>query len=757
MTGQRRWWILAIALLGAAPSAWAQLDQVLLSIGPSDVGIDGVVRVGTWTPARLTLQNQGAASRAVICQWVLQDVDGDEVRMQRRVTLNPLREETVWLYAPIPLRTYNRPGDPWRFQVIDADSGRVLALRDVLPNANKLLPARVGAIGVCSSARLGLNPYIRRDQGQRFDFQHEELRLLQGMSLEALPDRWYGLSLMHAIIWTSEGGDPNDALVTPEMQQAIRDWVRRGGRLIISVPAVKKVWTSSALSDLLPVGSDRMRSVQDDPPMVMGPTTLGERAPINYTVFDVPPGSDVSILERDRQGNPVIVSRRYGFGSVTQVGVDLADRRLIGMGLPKSREFWGGLFGWTSPVFDASYMADEIKNQRMAHPKNRAQSSLTNFVPRLIDMRNTTAPALLAAIVVFGLYWLLAGPVSFMALKAQGKARYSWVAFVAVVGVFTAVAWGGAYVMQPSLANVAHFTLLDADARSGTVHARSFLSLYLPKFGAADIEIDPQRPDNQNTLASPGLRTGLDEKAFLDPQSYAVNAAAPSSADVPYRSTAKQFEVDFLGRIDAPQPGLPEPWVLPQGDLRINNLSFPEGVIAHGLPGPLRDVVLIYCPGDGQTPFVKRYGDWEPKTQLDVGDKPWPMRLVLRPRIYTKDRNWSSEGFLGAAIGNLKGVNFEDLPEGRQPAGDKVKSAIEMLSFYDMLPSPNFRDTGYLGMTVYNRSLGRMFDLSALTTGRRLIVLGHLEAGPLPLPFTADGDAVQAEGWTVLRWIYDFD
>ena len=755
----RMMWVILLLAMGAVP-AWAQIDPVRLDVTSADLGFDGVMRAGTWTPARLTLEYQGGASRGVLCQWLLRDVDGDQVKMQRRVTLNPLRKEVVWLYAPVPVAIARKAGTTWQFQVIDAESGRLLATREIAPDTNKLLPPAVGAIGVFSNAMLGLDPYVRRDPSnlnQRFDLQHEPLDLVQGLSLETLPDRWYGLSLMHAMIWTRDGGDPNDPKVTSEMHQALRDWVRRGGHLILSVPAVKKVWPTSALADLLPVSADAMRAVQDDPPIALGAVTRGPRVPIRYTVFDVPPGGDVSILARDRQGSPFMIAKRYGFGRVTLVGVDLADRQLVSMGLPNgSQRIWNTLLGWRSPVFSTRYLHDEIKNQRMSHPRHRAGVDLMGFVPSLIAMRNTSAPALLGAIVIFALYWLVAGPLCFMGLKSRGLLRHSWLVFVGVIVVFSTVSWGGAWLLQPGRAQVAHFTLLDADARSGTVHARSWLSLYLPTFANAQVAIAPDQPQRFNTLASPGLNVQQGDATFLDAQSYTVNAGAPNTADIPYRSTAKQFQADYLGPIDRQQAGLAQPWVLPQGHLSINAMSFPQGVLTHGLPTALEDVVLVYCPGNGQMPWVKRHGSWEPKIPIDLAQVRWPMRLVQKPAQDTKDRKWTQEGFLGTAIANVKGVDVEELPEGQQPAGDKVKSWIEMFSFYDMLPPPNFRSTDVFTLVEYNRTLGRLFDLTSLTQGRRLIVLGHLQQGPLPMPLTAQGQDVATQGWTVMRWIYDF-
>ena len=46
-------------------------------------------------------------------------------------------------------------------------------------------------------------------------------------------------------------------------------------------------------------------------------------------------------------------------------------------------------------------------------------------------------------------------------------------------------------------------------------------------------------------------------------------------------------------------------------------------------------------------------------------------------------------------------------------------------------------------------------DLSAMLTGPRLIILGHLEDAPLPADFTVDGERPESSGWLTVRYLYD--
>ena len=92
--------------------------------------------------------------------------------------------------------------------------------------------------------------------------------------------------------------------------------------------------------------------------------------------------------------------------------------------------------------------------------------------------------------------------------------------------------------------------------------------------------------------------------------------------------------------------------------------------------------------------------------------------------------------------------------QGMVPSASDMAPRIEMLSFFDMLPPPDFRDVmGLRRPEAYKRAVGRGLDLSHLTAMRRLILIGHLEEGPNPTPLRVDGRRLPARGWTVVRWI----
>lgn len=755
--------IATIFLLWPA-AARGQVADVSLSIEPDAVGVGGVVQPGRWTPMRLEMTNRSSQLRPVVARWILSDEDGDEVLAERTAPLNPGVTQRVWLYAPVPMTLRQTRG--WVVQVIDAETRRELARRRAAPGA--VLAVTSTLIGVCGSVDMGLHDY---EPGYT---QHEPTMFVRGLQLSQLPDRWYGLESLHALIWTSADDDPlNDpqgASLTPRVAEALRRWVRRGGRLVLVLPT-DQTWSDSPLADLMPIGKDRMRRVDDFDALLLGTTPPGEERSVPATVFDVEGQQGVAVLAVDRQQRPYVVARRYGFGRVTLIGVDLTSPAVRRLGVPNGQQrIWNRVFNWSSPVVtEQVYQSETRENKMLSMTARQGRGArLDEMVGGLVAMTGTAAPALLSAILIFALYWMLAGPVAFFYLRNRGKAQHAWLAFVALAGLFTAITWGGALVMRPAHTKLEHLTILDVDANTGDVHTQSWLTLLVPQFGTATVAVDRGENFAGQTLASPGLETRSPGGEFLDPQPYVLPAADPRSVTIPVRSTAKRFTLDYLGKLDTALEGINHAWLLPSGQVRMDEQdAWPVADLTHRLPGPLKNVLVIYCPGTlnatgaMRAPWVGLVPEWPADQALELKSPPAiPMaEMVRRPQAYVAQRAWQQEGYLGQLIALHKGRAIDpNVPMHVPSITDQHFRQLTMLSFFDMLPAPNFRDTSALGTltaTHYERTLLRAADMTHLLAGRRLIIIGQLENSPLPAPLTLDGAPIPADGLTVVRWMYD--
>jgi len=702
---------------------------------------------------RLVVENQSTTPKRVRCQWVVRDSDGDKVYAQRRVTLSPQRDNWVWLYA-VP----SVGGDaqaPWRVRVINDQDGRVLSTGTARPM--RWLKRSRGVLGITGTAQLGLRPYASGVT------RHEPYELLTGLEPAHFPDRWYGLSMLEVLVWTPESGDPGSALISADVRRAIRGWIRRGGHLVVVLPAVGGSWFESSLADVLP-SVQVTRVIADRPPSWLGEPVGGGEHKIRMKVIEprAGAGSQTSVLLRDHQGRPIVVAGVYGFGRVTLVGVDLTDPSIKKMGLPNGQGFWPVVLGWRGPAYTQSYIDQEIGRGRMAGAEARKHIELDRFIGHLITMRETVAWALLVAVIFFAGYWLLAGPVGFSMLSRCGLVRYSWLAFVVVVGVASVMAWGGAWVLGPGRLVVAHFTVLDGEGWSGLVYARSWLSLSTPSHGRVEVAIDspeagvPGVPGN--TITGVGLGGRGSKGWFLDPQAYTLDASAPDRLSPPIRATAKQFKVDYLARRGGTgSDRISQWWSMPTGRLSVVD-GWPAGTLVHNLPGALKNLLIVYCPGDGETPRVwRRRGPWAAGQSLRF-EPPSHYEPLVRPLHYDQEgkRIWNQEGYLGRLIGFKTGQSWGDREQDHEfmIANSQIVGAVEMLSFYNALPPPDYRRVHLLDRAAnYDRLLGGRLDLTSFTVMRCVILIGHLERASLPVPLRVDGQEVASQGWVVVRWI----
>ena len=751
--------VAVVFALGVA--ARGQVESVRLSVAPEHIGLGGWARPGTWTPLLVSLTNQSARIRQVRVQWVCPDIDGDPVLFERTIrALNPNRTEQYWLYAALPATA--KKGDTFFIRLLDDESESLLATESIV--LEDLGSSRDRTVGIVGSHQLGLEPYA--DNHTR----HEQTRFLRGLTPHLIPDRWYGLSSLEVLVWTPPGGDPGS--LPRGSVPALRQWVRRGGHLVIVLPAVLETWSDSDLADLLP--PVQMLTLPDQsPPVWLGRPlpTKPVQIPIRILTPMDPTGGQVKVLLRDKEGRAVVVAHQSGLGRVTVIGVDLTDARLVRAGLPNgvwqwrddrliADSLWPAVFGWSGPPLLESEIDRRIEGGTLVRPFVRSARDLDAFLGGQIAMTKTAAAALFAAIVLFGLYWLVAGPVSYAVLRSRDRLRASWLVFTATVAVFAVVAWGGASLLRPRAANVQHFSIVEIEAPTGLVRIHSWMSLFVPWHGRVRIELpEPGQNGNISTIASAGIHADAEDAGFLDPQSYVVDAANPSAVTLPVRATAKQLELDHLGEgADLGSDPASDQWVLPQGPIKMDR-GWPEFRLSHGLPGDLRDLVILYCPGEGphweRQIWVQRRGAWKPGSILALTASDWvdgdAVPLLLEP-LSGQDK-W--RGFLGDLM--TKGPGTPANPPQAIPVhSDQRVYAIEMLTFYGVLPPPKFQDVDFLSPPVqFNRSAGRILDLTRLLPLKRLIILGHLERSPLPAPLRVEGQTVPSAGWTVVRWVHE--
>jgi hypothetical protein len=797
---------LVLATFPAFPLAAQDVGTGEVRLELERFGVGGAPRAGDWVGIRLRLLDTAPRQRDVLVRLSFPDPDGDQAVIQRSLTLNPGVWQSIWLYTRLPFSF--GPNDiipAGVHEAAEADpaedvSGtglrpaRLLA-RSLLSlrGSQQVLDPHVGLIGVIGSSTMGLRLYsLREPSGGWSLLGHEATEVVPGLTPADLPDRWYGLAPFEALIWGA--GDP--AELRGERAAAVAEWVRRGGHLVVVFPPVGQTWTSresNELYDLLPlVRITRHESVDLRPmaSMFQKPPTgaLPRALPASAVVHQFDPLPDASTAEaapilRTPDGRTVVVRRLVGTGAVTLIGFDLSHRAFTQLDALDADVFWHRILGRRGELRSR----DEI-TQLAGPPENWAIGSrqplpLDRDLADEIAMTGSSAAGIFIGFVVFILYWLLAGPVGFVALRMMGWQRHSWVAYAAAAAAFTAISWGVATMLRPHTPVAVHVTFLDHVFGQPVQRARAWMSVLIPRYGTATLSVGEAEPPpgarGRLNAVSPWdpLRAGsVGSLTFPDQRPYVVDARAQHVIRVPARATVKQIQVDWsagpvwsMPRPVAPPGNAGPPAVsfaapTPQGQV-INRL---DGVLMHQLPGPLHDVVLIVV--EGQRDFrppptgIVRLGADRPPLPANafayrLSNYAWAPDEPLDLALATQRRHQLEDISAEALLRTL--VSAAGRPDQfGAPRADPRTFADRMLALalLPMLEPPDFRDRTMTQHPAVLRRVSHTMDLGRWFTQPCLILIGHLgsraEPGPSPVPLHVDGQRVRTEGRTVVRWVY---
>jgi hypothetical protein len=333
-----------------------------------------------------------------------------------------------------------------------------------------------GMIAVVGRAKMRLdeygNPWNRRANPPG---AHEETRIVSGILAQELPDRWEGLKGFEAVVWS----DALPQQLRVDSANALREYVRRGGHLVITLPEAGNPWGLGArsqtwLDDLLVSQTPRTDEG------VMLSDLMSVLAKTDYVPIDIElsirvfrdAGRDFDAIDNGYEplialpddGRVVVIQRVFGFGRITISGIDASSQQMASMRIPHADVFWNRVLGRRSDT----PQPNELKAMDDENPRLLARGVANELVigdSRLfkesIDKGGSAEVGLLAALVLFIVYWIVAGPPGYFVLKQRGHVRHAWLAFAAAAGLFTALAWGGVRVLREHNIEFKHVTFLD--------------------------------------------------------------------------------------------------------------------------------------------------------------------------------------------------------------------------------------------------------------------------------------------------------
>lgn len=783
-------------------------NQIVLRV--SSFGVGGRGRPGDWVGVYLEVTDSADKARTVIVRMDGLDPDGDTAWLQRPIVTQPGDRRGVWLYTR--LGSDSRPGAVFRFSAFEAienagvtdprrkySAGRLLGTTQY-PWASPASPYS-GLIGVVGSRGGGVEQYTWAVyQGKDVPpTGHEFSEPVIGLTPAGLPDRWMGLMAYETLVWTGSGVDEQPSTLRDDRAEAVREWVRRGGHLVIVLPPVGQQWigTPHALADIMPaVNVERLEGIDLEGYRPLLTRDRKARMPSDAVVSVLTPiatsagGYDAMVLMTGPKDQPVVVRRLVGEGAVTLIGLDVASRKLSESGgALQADHFWHRILGKRLALLPPQRLDDEIRgkteNKQALWSASRDIVEFDSIIGGLIAKSAKAAAGVLLAFAVFALYWLLAGPVGFLALKNRGKVQHAWVAFVAATAVFTIIGWTSANLIKTRRVEGTHLTILDSVFGQPTQRARSWTSLILPAYGQQRVSIasgvnEVGTHNAMSSWESQNTTSGTTLASFPDARGYVMDARQPDTADFPARSTVKQVQVDWSGVLTSVW-GLPSPIAeagTPVGqEIRVEDTQSTReprwklvGKVAHKLPASLTNVTVVYVRGvtrglssssnsllgllpcEAYAVSLRSGDEWKADEPLDIGalftvsEEPPIRRLSsMRAEELFKSLRGRASTF---------GVN-PGLP-GSDPLRDP-SSALLGITFFSMLTPPEPVEQS--GVVAARRSMTHCWDLSRWFTQPCVMIVGEMNEAPTPVPLSVDSETSddlrkRVKGKTLVRWVY---
>jgi len=602
---------LAIAASASAASRTVEVENIR-------VGFQERYKVGTWTPVWVQLRG-GVDGFTGLLEVITQDEEGAATTTRQPVQIGPGGTQRVTAYV--------RPGsldlDFATLRFIDGSTGRRAAPDVVVgpsmgtksPDSLSLDDYQVLALGRTQGVEMipglpGFNATkTNNTPGTMSRAREVSVARFQAID-DLLPGRWYGYDAVDVIAL-----DTNDkemlATLAAGRGEAIRQWVERGGHLVVAVSGNWQAVNESFLGPMLPARVAGQSQV--NPFDSLEAFTGGTR----QVAFENAPARAAKLEDVEARGGkvlastlstPLVVRGPYGFGRVTLVGLDVDIKPFAAW--PDRPLFWVKALDLRGT--NTGVDAQKAQQRRLMDPTLNDHATL---VRRALDQFQgvTLIPfGWVAAFIV--LYILLIGPGDYFFLKKVLKRmELTWITFPTIVVTVSLLAYYAAYLVKGTDLRVNKVDVVDVDLEAKVARGTSWANLFSPQnrdYSVALVPIAPDRepPADPKAVVAPAPGTEVLTSWFGAPEtglrgtntrgrgmgfggsgySYAPMGKAESLEDVRIGIwSTKGFVARWFGPVPSAASFL-DVDLQPVGTDRL------AGTITNRLPFALRDTIVAY-------------------------------------------------------------------------------------------------------------------------------------------------------------------
>jgi hypothetical protein len=447
-----------------------------------------------------------------------------------------------------------------------------------------------------------------------------------------MPDRWFGYEAVDVVILTTSSDSFVNQLleISKARRDALLDWVRRGGRLILSVGRNQQAvarWLDKVQMFGGTIKSKVTRSSLPNVKFWVGAEAQQKQPLRQVEIACVQPGPDAfglvweDSVGGDLETRPVLVQASCGLGRVLLVAFDLD--------APPFSSWDGQTAFWKKLQTEIAPRSSDVKQPVVF---GEAQSELGADLKRTLENFRDVPVISFGWVALFILFYIvLIGPLDYLLLKKVFKRlELTWITFPVLVLIVSVAAYATAYYVKGDDLRINKVDLVEIDLHGpGQVYGTSWFTLFSPRIQNYTIGLEPVAPewggrwggDDTEAPVSPVMLATFDgpetslgvtsQSLFRRPYEYAADAGGILRVPIPVWAT-RTFASSWRAPLkDQGDGGHPPPI---QAELRLSRDGKAiSGAFTNNLPAELQGTVLFF---QGQWYAL---GDLVPGESRDVG------------------------------------------------------------------------------------------------------------------------------------------
>lgn len=500
--------ILALCFQAFVPfSGVVRADEAMIEI-QSEVGFGASnVKQGRWTPVTMTLHNQGTDVSGDLVIQVANPNRSKDFSYVQHVELPKGSTKVVTML--LPGYAYTKSNNTIAFYEKSLKNGKKKTLDGKTYLEAIHLPKETLQVGVLARDVDTLNFLSLLGQlGKKLNLLH--------LKQADIPREALGLDGLDVLALNDFASDT----LTGEQVQAILQWTKRGGTLLLAGGAGYPK-TAAPFVEASPVTYQGTTTVKELPELAK----LGEKELILTQPFTLSQANPIKGAESVVSDGafPIYARGAYGSGFVTYVAYDLSLNPLASWN--GNARLWEQMLSGPLETANASNL-----NQKYGNDPYYEMDRALEYFPSL------QPPKLAILALVLLLYAIVVGPLLYMILRRLDRREWAWfvipiAAIVTSIGIFQF----GASNRGSTMAQTFNTITLNG---SGTGIKQSTLSVFLPKGGSMEFKFPGK------AAVSPFMQGEVYPSLQLHDRSELIirqeqEAAIVELQDIPYSSISK--------------------------------------------------------------------------------------------------------------------------------------------------------------------------------------------------------------------------